>query len=82
MMAVSAVAMLPLAWLGAALLPREWLAGAGACRTVADALNTAASAFCDNCVNIALAVAAVFILGLYLACLGLGTAAYQIMRRH
>lgn len=82
MMAVSAVFMLPLAWFVAALLPREWLAGAGACQTVADALHTATSAFCDNCVNIALTVAAVFVLALYLTCLGLGTAAYQIMRRH
>ena len=77
----SVVVLLPLMYLASALLPKDWLAGANACRTVAGALGAACSAFCEDCVHIALAVAATLFVTLYLTCLGLGTAAYQLVRR-
>lgn len=78
----SAFVALPLVYFLPSRVPSECLASLEALRTVSDALDTVGAAVCEGCARWAAAGVIVLMFAMYLTCLALGTAAYQIVRRH
>jgi hypothetical protein len=78
---VASLALLPVAFFLPSLVPDQWLSSLGAIRTVTDALGTASAVICEGCARWAATGASLLIITMYLTCLALGTAAYQLARR-